>query len=255
MSKWLTRRRLLTTGLATAAGGSGLAAAIRMAGRYGLIPPDCGGLWGVGETITYASHRILTAGNPLAREFDRSAISTMTPVKHNPPKGEKYRQLFAGEFVDWRLTVEGMVARPGSFSLADLKSYPSQTQITHMACEEGWSFIAEWTGVPLRHVLDLVGVLPQAKYAVFIGLDRVWDSHDMHDAWHPQTLLAYEMNGEKLTMGHGAPLRLRVTRQLGYKNVKWLSRIVLTDNLKLFGKRTGKGGASAEAGWSWYAGI
>jgi DMSO/TMAO reductase YedYZ molybdopterin-dependent catalytic subunit len=130
---------------------------------------------------------------------------------------------------------------------------PSRTQITHQACEEGWSFIAEWTGVPLSYVLDRVGVQQRARYVVFFPFDTSWDSLDMPDAWHPQTLLAYAMNGKELPAEHGAPLRLRVPRQLGYKSVKYLSRITVTDTLKNIGK--GLGSISPEIGYSWYAGI
>src|SRR5205823_4793228 len=148
-----------------------------------------------------------------------------------------------------RLSIEGLVARPASFSLEDLKRYPSRTQITHLACEEGWSFIAEWTGVPLAEILNGVGVLPQAKYLVYFSMDPSWwDSLDIPEALHPQTLLTYGMNAQELPTEHGAPLRLRVPRQLGYKSVKHLSHLVLTDNLKTFGK--GLGSSAPEAGYS-----
>jgi len=253
MSKILSRRSLITTGLSAAAGASGLAAAATLAARYGLIPPDHGGIYGVGETLTYAAQRILMSQQSLAREFDRSRISKVFPVNGEPPKDDAYQSQLAKGFADWRLDIDGLVARPGSFSLADLKSFPSRTQITHQACEEGWSFIAEWTGVPLSYVLNLAGVLPQAKYVVFFPFDTNWDSLDMADALHPQTLLAYGMNGEELPAPHGAPLRLRVARQLGYKSVKYLSSITVTDTLKDIGK--GLGSISPEIGYSWFAGI
>src|SRR5678816_1800040 len=161
----LSRRKIITTGLA-AAGVSGLAVAARLADRYGLIPPDHGGIFGAGETLTYAAQRLLTR-HSMAREFSRSHISKTPFVNGDPPRSEAFHQLQAGGFSEWRLAVDGMVARPGSFSLAELKSYPSRSQITHLACEEGWSFIAEWTGVPLSHVLDLAGILPQARYVVY----------------------------------------------------------------------------------------
>src|SRR5262245_8298412 len=249
----ISRRKVITRGLAAAAGLSGLAAAARLADRYGLIPPDHGGVYGVGGTLTYAAQRILTARHSLAREFDRSMISRVAPVNGRPPRTEIYERLQAGAFEDWRLTIDGLVARPMEFSLADLKSYPSRSQITHQACEEGWSFIAEWTGVPLSYVLSLVGVHPSAKYVVFFPFDRNWDSLDLPDAFHPQTLLAYGMNGDEIPTGHGAPVRLRVARQLGYKSVKYLSRIMVTDTLKNIGK--GLGSVSPEVGYSWYAGI
>jgi DMSO/TMAO reductase YedYZ molybdopterin-dependent catalytic subunit len=249
----LSRRGLIRTGLAAAAGASGLGVAAMLAERYGLVPPDHGGVYGVGETLTYAAQRLLTSHHSLAREFNRSQISRIAPVNGGPPENEDYQRQRAGKFRDWRLVVDGLVARPSSFSLADLKRYPSRSQITHQACEEGWSFIAEWTGVPLSYLLGVVGVHPTAKYVVFFPFDDSWDSVDMPDAWHPQTLLAYGMNGRELPTPHGAPVRLRVARQLGYKSVKYLSRITVTDTVKNIGE--GLGSASPEAGYSWYAGI
>ena len=249
----VSRRKLITAGLAATAGASGLAVAARVARRYGLIPPDHGGLYGVGETLTYAAQRILTR-HSMAREFSRSQISKTPFANGDPPKDEAFQSLRAGGFADWRLAVDGMVARPASFSLADIKSYPSRSQITHLACEEGWSYIAEWTGVPLSHVLDLVGTLPQAKYVVYYSIQGDWwDSVDMADALHPQTLLTYGMNGGELPAGNGGPLRMRVPRQLGYKNVKYIARLTVTDDLKRFGK--GLGSAAPEGGYAWYAGI
>jgi DMSO/TMAO reductase YedYZ molybdopterin-dependent catalytic subunit len=249
----LSRRELIRIGLASAAGASGLGIAARLADHYGLIPPDHGGIYGVGETLTYASQKLLTSHYSLAREFNRSDISKVFPVNGDVPQTETYERLSAGRFADWLLIVDGLVARPSSFSLAELKRIPSCTQITHQACEEGWSFIAEWTGVPLSSVLNSVGVQPHAKYVVFFPFDENWDSLDMSDAWHPQTLLAYGMNGHELSVPHGAPVRLRVPRQLGYKSVKYLSRITVTDSLKNIGK--GLGSISPEIGYSWYAGI
>jgi hypothetical protein len=253
MSRIVSRRGLLTTGLATAAGASGFAVAARLADRYGLIPPDPSGVYGIGETLTYASQRLLMSHHSLAREFDRSRISKVCPVNGPPPEDETYQRHLAGGFAAWRLRVDGLVTRPSLFSLADLKRFPSRTQITLQACEEGWSFIAEWTGVLLSDVLKLVGVTPQARYVVFFPFDSFWDSVDMADAWHPQTLLAYGMNGQDLRAGHGAPVRLKVPRQLGYKNVKYLARITVTDTLKHIGK--GLGSSAPEVGYSWYAGI
>lgn len=249
----LSRRKLITTGIAAAVGASGLAVADVLAKRYGLIPPDHSGLYGAGETLTYAAQRILTS-HSMAREFPPGEISRPPFANEVGPLGDAFKHLQEGGFVDWRLTVDGLVARPTSFSLADLKSHPSHSQITHLACEEGWSYIAKWTGVPLSHVLDLVGILPQAKYVVYFSIQPDWwDSVDMADALHPQTLVAYAMNGGELPVGNGGPLRLRVPRQLGYKNVKYITRMTVTDNLKPFGQ--GLGSAAPEGGYAWYAGI
>jgi len=242
----LSRRKLITGGLAATAGVSGLAVAAKLANRYGLIPPDYGGIYGAGATLTYASQRLLTRYS-MAREFPRSLISKDPFPNGDPPHDQDFRRLEAGDFADWRLAVEGMVARPGLFSLAELKSYPQRSQITHLACEEGWSFIAEWIGVPLSHVLELVGILPQAKYVVYYSVQRDWwDSVDMADALHPQTLITYGMNGADLPVGHGGPLRVRVPRQLGYKSIKHVNRLLVTDSLKEYWP---------ESSYSWYAGI
>ena len=126
-----------------------------------------------------------------------------------------------------------MIARPASFSVAELKSFPARTQITMIGCEEGWTYVAEWTGVPLSHILQLVGTLPQARYVVYHSIQPdAWDSIDMAEALHPQTLVSYGMNGGELPVPFGGPLRMRVPRQLGYKNVKYINRLTLTDNLK-----------------------
>jgi DMSO/TMAO reductase YedYZ molybdopterin-dependent catalytic subunit len=252
-SRKLSRRKLITTGLGAVAGVSALGVAASLAQKYGLVPPDHGGIYGLGETLTYASQRLL-ARHSLAREFSRSQISNPPFANEIPPFNEAFKRLQAGRFADWRLSVNGMVARPASFSLDQLKSYPSQSQITMIQCEEGWSYIAEWIGVPLSHVLEVVGVLPQARYVVYTSIDPDWwESIDMADALHPQTFLTYGMNGGELPVGNGGPLRLRVARQLGYKNVKYITQLTVTDNLKKFGK--GLGSASPEGGYAWYAGI
>ena len=249
----ISRRRLIKTGVVAAAGVSGLGAAARIAQRYGLIPPDHSGFYGLGETLNYASQRLLTR-HSLAREFRPSQISNPPLANEIAPLNDQFKRLQAGGFTDWRLSVNGLIDRPASFSLAQLKSYPSRSQITQLACEEGWSYIAEWIGVPLSHVLNVVGVQPQARYVVYFSIDsNWWDSIDMADALHPQTFLAYGMNGGELPVGNGGPLRMRVPRQLGYKNVKFITHLTVTDNLKGFGK--GLGSASPEAGYAWYAGI
>jgi DMSO/TMAO reductase YedYZ molybdopterin-dependent catalytic subunit len=248
-----SRRKLIKTGLAAAAGLSGLGVAARLAQKYGLVPPDHGGIFGPGETLTYASQRLLTR-HSLAREFSRSQISKPPFADEFPPLNEAFLRLQAGRFADWRLLIDGMVERPASFSLAQLKSYPSHSQITQLACEEGWSYIAEWIGVPLFHVLNVVGVYPQARYVFYCSIDPDWwESIDMADAMHPQTFLAYGMNGDELPVAHGGPLRMRLPRRLGYKSVKFLNHMTVTDSLKGYGR--GRGSAAAEGGYAWYAGI
>lgn len=249
----LTRRKLITTGLVATAGASGLVAAAKLAQRYGLIPPDSGGIYGPGETLTYAAQRLLTR-HSLAREFSVSQVSANPFANEVAPLGDEFQRLQRGAFADWRLTVDGMVTRPASFSVAELKSFPRRSHITMIQCEEGWSYIAEWTGVPLSHVLELVGALPQVRHVVYRSFQPDWwESIDMADALHPQTLLAHGMNGRDLPVGFGGPLRMRISRQLGYKSLKYVTQLTLTDNIKQFGK--GLGSAEPEGGYAWYAGA
>lgn len=245
MSK-ISRRKLITTGLWTVAGAFGLGVAAKLVERYGLLPPDTGTLFGPGRSLTYAAQRLLTR-HTMAREFDRSEISKRPFADPVRPLGEEFQRLQQRGFTGWRLAVDGMVARPTTFSLAELRSLPSRSQITFIACEEGWSYIAEWSGVPLAHVLDLVGTLPQARYVVYRSFERDWrGSIDMADALHPQTLITLGMNGGELPVPFGGPIRMRVPRQLGYKNVKYVNRLTLTDNIKQF---------ESNFEYSWYAGI
>jgi DMSO/TMAO reductase YedYZ molybdopterin-dependent catalytic subunit len=249
----LSRRNLITAGLVTAGSASGLAIAAQLGRRYGLIPPDGGGLYGPGETLTYAAQRILTS-HSLAREFPRNQISRPPFPNEVGPMPDSFQHLRQDSFAAWRLTVDGLVGRPSSFSLAEIKSFPRRSQITHLACEEGWSYIAEWTGAPLSHILDLAGARPEARYVVYHSIQPDWwESIDMADALHPQTIVTYAMNGDDLPVSFGGPLRLRVPRQLGYKSVKYITSLTVTDSLKHFGK--GLGSASPEGGYAWYAGI
>ena len=177
-------------------------------------------------------------------------MGTVDPGRGESPIGAEYRGLQSGGFAGFRLQVEGHVARPQALSLADLKALPSRTQITRHTCEEGWTAIGAWTGVPLATVLDAVGILPTARFVMFHAYDEFVNSLDMLDALHPQTLLAYGMNGVDLPSAHGAPLRLRAERHVGYKSLKFVRRIVVTDVFD-------DGGANGDIqnGWAWYTGI
>jgi DMSO/TMAO reductase YedYZ molybdopterin-dependent catalytic subunit len=249
----ISRRQFVTAGLAATAGVSGLAASVNLAKRHGLIPPDSGGIYGPGETLTYAAQRLL-ARHSLAREFPRSMISKVPFANSMPPLNDAFKRLQGGAFADWRLSIDGMVARPASYSLADLRSFPVRSQITEVVCEEGWSYVAEWIGTPLFEVLKASGVLPQARYLVYFSIDPDWwESIDIADAQHPQTLLAWAMNDGDLPVAFGGPLRLRVPRQLGYKNVKFINRLMVTDSLK--GLVSALDPKSANFGYAWYAGI
>lgn len=249
----LPGRRAFIKGLATSAG-------FLLAGCAETEPPTYGNLLRMGDLVTYKAHRLLLPGQTLAREYDRSDISSVPAIGTTNPadpsqiydfeRAQAYELMRRADFADFRLSVEGELARPGSFSIADLMRMPSRTQITRHTCEEGWSAISEWTGVPLRRVLEACGIQAGARYVQFYGYDQYGDGIDMLDALHPQTILAYGMNGRSLPVAHGAPLRLRVETQLGYKSMKYLSRIVVTSEFEdhgIFG--------SLQNGWSWYAGI
>lgn len=249
----ISRRKAILAGLGAAASVTGLGVAVRLAEKYGLVPPDHGGIFGPGETLTYAAQRLLTR-HSLAREFSRSEISARPFPNEIEPPTDAFKRLQAARFVDWRLTVDGLVDRPMAFSIDQLRSYPSHSQITELACEEGWSYVAEWIGVRLSHILNIVGVQPQARYVVYFSIEPdTWDSIDMADALHPQTFITYGMNGNDLPVAHGGPLRMRLPRQLGYKNVKFLTHLTVTDSMKRFGK--GLGSVSPEYGYAWYAGV
>jgi DMSO/TMAO reductase YedYZ molybdopterin-dependent catalytic subunit len=253
MTARFSRRKLIVSGIAAAAGMAGLDAAVKLADRHGLLAPDHEGVFGVGEALTYGAQRLLTAHGSMAREFGPSQISRVSPVNHGAPDYDPYLRLAFDKFADWRLYVDGLVSRPMAFSINDLKRLPSRTQITELACEEGWAYIAAWTGVPLGLILHLVGARPSAKWVVFYPFNDFWGSIDMHEALHPQTLLAYGMNGEDLSLDHGAPIRLRTPHQLGYKNLKYLARIQVVESLKNIGD--GNGSAAPAIGYSWYGGI
>jgi DMSO/TMAO reductase YedYZ molybdopterin-dependent catalytic subunit len=245
----ITRRRFIKVGVTAAVGASGLAAADRIADRYGLIPPDGGTLYGPGETLTYATQRLFLRHSN-AREFSRSQISQPPFPNEIDKLPDEYKRMKEAGFRDWKLQVDGLVSEPGSFSMADIRSFPTRSQITMVACEEGWSYVAEWTGAPLAHLLGLVGVKPQARYVVYRSIQPVWwESIDLDEAMHPQTLLTYGMNDGDLPTGNGGPLRLRVPRQLGYKSVKFITQLTVTD------KPPGLGGLASDVGYAWYAGI
>jgi DMSO/TMAO reductase YedYZ molybdopterin-dependent catalytic subunit len=238
---------LITAGGAVAAGAA--------VSRYASIPPDSAGIYGPGETLTYAVQRVLV-GQSLAREFTREKISAKPFAKGEPPPDELFREHRAKGFAEWKLSIDGMVARPVSLSIEELKGMTRRSQITMLVCEEGWSYIAEWVGVALADLLAVAGADLKAKYVVYSTLKVKrprYDSIDMAEALHPQTLVAYGMNGAALPVGHGGPLRMRVPRQLGYKNLKFLAGITVTDDLTKLGK--GRGSSSADGKYSWYAGI
>ena len=245
MSK-ISRRKLIIGG--ASAGGIVLAG---IAIRYSHE------LYRVGEDLSRVTHRLLLRNNPLAREFTARDISRNFPaIGTTMPESETYQRLLHGRFLDWRLPVGGLVDKSMSFSLADLQAMPARTQITAHSCERGWTAIAEWTGVQLSRVLELVKPQPKARWVAIHCADGWWDSYslDQFEALHPQTLLTYGMNGRDLPVQHGAPVRLRVERQLGWKSLKYVDRIELVEDYRQLGY--GKGSLVAdEYGFQWYGGI
>ncbi len=214
------------------------------------------------EGLTYRSQRLLLGSGALAREFSESDLSPVFRSNGTSfPDTDLYRRLLDSQFAEWRLAVGGLITKPLSLSLSELRALPARTQITRHDCVEGWSAIGKWRGVPLASVLKLAGVLPQARFVVFHCADSLgyseedlyYESIDLLDAFHPQTILAYELNGKPLPVQNGAPLRLRVERQLGYKQAKYIVGIDVVASFA--GIRGGKGGFWEDQGYEWYAGI
>ena len=250
----LTRRRLIGS-IGAGASGLLLSGCDRIASS-----PTVRQVLGAGEGLTMRAQRLVTDRTALAREFAASDMSPVFRTNGNTmPASEAYQAHAAGHFAAWRLAIDGMVRRPQSASLAQIRAMPARTQITRHDCVEGWSAIGKWTGVPLKLLLDAAGPLPAARYAVFhcaddFDGDAYYESIDLIDAYHPQTILAWGMNDQLLSVGHGAPLRLRVERQLGYKQAKYVMRVEMVDSLARIG--SGKGGYWEDsAGYQWYAGI
>lgn len=213
------------------------------------------------EKATHYAQRLTTSPNALAREYTEADISPVFRANGTTdPVDADYQKLAAAGFRDWRLRVGGLVERPSRFSLDELRRMPSRTQITRLDCVEGWSCIGKWTGVPLAALLDRVGVRSGARYVMFfcadtmdMAGDKYYESINLEDARHPQTILAYAMNDRKLPMAYGAPLRLRDERQLGYKMAKYIMRLELVDSFARFGG--GRGGYWEDQGYEWWAGI
>lgn len=259
----LTRRRLLSAG-GLSLGSLALAGCDQVSRN-----PSARGILAGAESATFAVQRALINRTALAREYSPSDLSpTFRANGTLMPDTDEYQRLLERKFVDWRLTIDGLVSRPLSLSLVDLMKLPSRTQITRHDCVEGWSAIGQWTGVQLGLLLKAAGLAPDARYLVFHCADnlggeaykggdqsmgRYYESVDLIDAFHPQTILAYRLNGAPLDIPHGAPLRLRVERQLGYKHAKYVMRIEAVRSFRHIAG--GKGGYWEDRGYEWYAGI
>jgi DMSO/TMAO reductase YedYZ molybdopterin-dependent catalytic subunit len=257
MSRLFTRRALI-------AGGSTAAASLLSGCDQAIDAPSFDWLLDLGQAASMRAQRLLLKRQQLVREYKPEDVSPEFPPNGTAmPNGMQYFQLMVSNFASWRLAVDGLVRRPLSLSLDEIKAMPSRTQVTQHNCDEGWTAIGQWTGVPLANVLAMAELQPQARYIVFHCMDELvraprgegfyYESIDLFDALHAQTILAYGMNGGGLPVQHGAPLRLRVERHVGYKHAKYINRIVVTDRLNNIGR--GKGGFWEDRGYQWYAGL
>ncbi len=255
----LTRRGLLGVG----AGGLVVAGCDRLSNSVGA-----NAFVGEAQRATYAWQRLI-GGERLAQEFTAADISPVFKANGSTdPQDDAYRRHVDEGFANWRLRIDGLVARPLSLSLADLRRLPARTQITRHDCVEGWSAIGQWTGPQLGPLLKAAGLLPTARYIVFHCADNYggeiskggaqstglyYESIDRRDAFHPQTIVAHSLNGAPLTVAHGAPCRMRIERQLGYKHAKYVMRVEAVDSFARM--ELGKGGYWEDRGYEWYAGI
>ena len=239
-----------------------------LAGLAGLLTAGCSkigdskafdGLVDGAEALSRGAHRVLGGGQALAREYSVADISPTFRANGNRDIDTPfYEAAKASNFADWRLDVRGLVERPLSLSMDQIRALPQRTQITRHDCVEGWSAIGQWTGPQLGPILETAGLKPEARFIVFRCADSFGDapyyeSCDLDDATHPQTILAHMLNGEPLPVKNGAPLRLRIERQLGYKHAKYLTAIEAVASLE--GIEGGQGGYWEDRGYQWYAGI
>ncbi|NDW07258.1 molybdopterin-dependent oxidoreductase [Jiella pacifica] len=255
----LSRRRFLT--------GAALASTATLAGCFDPLGDRDSTVRNVLETansLTYRAQRLLLGSDDLAREYSESEIrQPQRPNGSTNPRDADYLALANQNFAPYRLKISGLVETPVEFSLDEIRAMPSRTQITRHDCVEGWSCIAKWTGAPLASLLQQAKVKPAARFVLFECFDTVengfsgpikyYESIDLRDALHPQTILAYGLNGDVLPVANGSPLRVRVERQLGYKMAKYIRSLVVTDDLH--GHGDGGGGYWEDRGYEWFAGI
>ncbi|WP_157215998.1 molybdopterin-binding protein [Flavisphingomonas formosensis] len=254
MSLSLSRRRLIGS-IAAGTGGLLLAGCDRL-NRNDDFRETLRGA----ERLTMRAQRLISDRGALAREYTAADMSPIFRANGNRmPASADYQRHLASGFREWRLQVDGLVARPLSLSLDAIRRLPTRTQITRHDCVEGWSAIGQWTGVPLKLLLDAAGMRQSARYIVFHCADTFgpvpyYESIDLIDAFHPQTILAWGMNGRMLPVANGAPLRLRVERMLGYKHAKYVMRVEAVASLAGIGQ--GKGGYWEDShDYEWYGGI
>lgn len=251
----LSRRHVLGRLFAVTA--AALLAGCDAASRSSWLPK----VLGIGERASRSAQRLASSRRAMAQEFSVADLSPQFRSNGTAnPANPEYQALAADHFADWRLTIDGLVHQPVQLSLAQLRAMVKRTQITRHDCVEGWSAIGQWTGVPLNAVLRAAMPRPEARYVVFHCADpmdnngtKYYESIDFDDAYHPQTILAYELNGAALPIANGAPLRVRIERQLGYKMAKYIMRIELVESFAKVG--AGNGGYWEDQGYEWYAGI
>jgi DMSO/TMAO reductase YedYZ molybdopterin-dependent catalytic subunit len=253
--KQKVKRRQLLKGALGATGVIALAGCDKLT-QSGWFPE----LLSQAEKLTELVQRAVTPASAMAKEYSEADISAVFPANGNiDPGTQDYAEMVREEFARWEVRIDGLVEAPTAFSIGALKEMPARTQITRHDCVEGWSAIGKWTGVPLGDLMRQVRPLSGARYAVFHCADiddqgiAYYESVAVQDLYHPQTILAYELNGKPLDVPHGAPLRLRLERQLGYKHAKYVERIQLVESLG--GIAGGKGGYWEDQGYEWYAGI
>jgi len=257
-SRFHSGRRRVLRGALAAAGTMFLSACDKLSHNQSFV-----NLLKSAEHLSRSAQKAVTGRKAMAQEFTEADIAPSFRSNGTlMPTGASYRALMTNGFADWKLEVGGLVEKPAAFSLAELRAMPSRTQITRHDCVEGWSAIGKWKGVPLSHLLEQVKPLPQAKYVVFRCADAMedgpndstyYESVDLDDAYHVQTVLAYDLNAAPLPISNGAPLRARIERQLGYKHAKYVMRIELVESFDKI--RGGNGGYWEDEGYEWYAGI
>ena len=261
LRKTQRERRHLLRGTVAAAGAALLSGCDRLSRNETFVDVLKGA-----EQLSQAAQKIVAPRPAMAQEFARSDI--VQAFRSNgtlEPADADYQALRQRGFADFQLAIGGLVEKPAKYTLAQLRAMPSRSQITRHDCVEGWSCIGQWKGVPLAALLAEAKPLAQARFVVFRCFDsmddasatapdsRYYESIDFDDAQHPQTILAYELNGQPLPVSNGAPLRLRVERQLGYKHAKYLRAVEVVDSFAAI--RGGKGGYWEDEGYEWYAGI
>ena len=241
------------------------ASTLLLSGCYDLSQkPWFTGLLGKVEDVSRVAQHLFAGPHTQAPEYSKADIAPVFRANGTlDPGTDDYHAHVQSNFTGWRVTVGGLVEHPLSLSMDAIRALPARTQITRHDCVEGWSCIGEWTGAPLALVMAAATPKPQARYVIFYCADPMtvegdpghnyYESLELSEAMHPQTILAYRMNGAALPIEHGAPVRLRAERQLGYKQPKYVQRIELVADFSRIG--SGKGGYWEDLGYTWYGGI